>query len=325
MSAAGAVARMLTLVPWLRERPGASLDEIAAAFGVDRATVRRDLEALDFCGLPGLGGGALFDVTLVGDRVLVSMADELKRPLRPTATEALRLVLLVEAAEAVLGPDVPELATAATKLRAALGVPERVADVLEPEVPELVVRLRDAARAGRVVRFDYHKRRAERAEAREVEPWVVRLLDGAWYLHGHDRERDAERAFRLDRASALAVTDEAVSRRPPQVIEPPRYVPGDGDLAVVLEVAPGGRWVLDAVEVDEVEDRPDGSTLVRLTTDAPGWLARLVVMAGGTVRAVSPPGLVAEVVERAGDALRALTEGLPRDRADEGDGATLGS
>lgn len=323
MSAAGAVARMLTLVPWLRERPGASLDEIAAAFAVDRATIRRDLEALDFCGLPGLGGGALFDVTFVGDRVLVSMADELKRPLRPTATEALRLVLLVEAAEAVLGTDVPELTTAAAKLRAALGVPERVADILEPEVPDLVVHLREAARAGRIVRFDYHKRRAERPEQREVEPWVVRLLDGAWYLHAFDRDRGAERAFRLDRASALVVTDAPVTARPPEVLERPRYVPAEGDLAAILEVAPGGRWVLDAIEPERVEDRPDGSTLVHLTTDAPGWLARLVVMAGGAVRAVSPPELVAEVVSRASDALSALVAGRPRDRTTGRDTATL--
>lgn len=325
MSAAEGVARMLTLVPWLRERPGASLDEIAAAFGVDRSTVRRDLEALDFCGLPGLGGGALFDVTFVGDRVLVTMADELKRPLRPTATEALRLVLLVEAAEAVLGADVPELRTAVTKLRSALGVPVRVADVLEPEVPPMVVELRAAVRAGRVVRFDYHKRRAERPEPREVEPWLVRLLDGAWYLQGLDRDRRAERAFRLDRASALVVTDEPIVAAVPGVLDAPRYVPGADDLEAVLEVSPGGRWVLDAIEPESVEDRADGSTLVRLTTDAPGWLARLVVMAGGSVRALSPPGLVAEVVARASDALRAVEEGRPRDRGTPGDGDTLAS
>lgn len=323
MSSSAAVARMLTLVPWLRERPGASLDEIAAAFGVDRATVRADLEALDFCGLPGLGGGALFDVTFVGDRVLVTMADELTRPLRPTAAEALRLVLLVEAAEAVLGHDVPELESAVAKLRRALGVPERVADVLEPEVPPMVVELRDAARQRRIVRFRYHKRRAERPELRRVEPWAVRLLDGAWYLHGLDLDRGAERAFRLDRAAEVEVLDEEAQGDVPAVVGTPRYVPGDGDLDVVLEVAAGGRWILDAVEAEGVEDRADGTTIVRLRTDAPGWLARLVVMAGGTVRAVSPPELVTEVVARASDALGALRAGRPRDRDAEVDGATL--
>ena len=94
MSATDDVARMLTLVPWLLERPGASLAETAAAFGVDERTVRRDLlDHLDFCGLPGLGGGDLFTVDLSGDRIVVSMADELQRPVRPTPAEALQLVL----------------------------------------------------------------------------------------------------------------------------------------------------------------------------------------------------------------------------------------
>jgi predicted DNA-binding transcriptional regulator YafY len=81
--------------------------------------------------------------------------------------------------------------------------------------------------------------------------------------------------------------------------------------------------VLDAVEPDEVEDRADGTTVVRLRTDAPGWLARLVVMAGGSVRAVSPPELVDEVVRRAGAALGALEAGRPIDRGAGRDRATL--
>jgi hypothetical protein len=132
VSAAGDVARMLTLVPWLLERPGASLTETAEQFGVDERTIRRDLGHLDFCGLPGLGGGDLFEVELVGDRIVVRMADELRRPLRPTPREALRLVLTVDAVAEALGDELPALRSAVAKVRDALGIPEVVADVLEP-------------------------------------------------------------------------------------------------------------------------------------------------------------------------------------------------
>lgn len=312
MSAADGVARMLTLVPWLRQRPGASLAEIAAAFGVDVATVRDDLEHLDFCGLPGLGGGALFDVTIVGDRVVVTMADELSRPLRPTATEALRLVLLVDAVEAVLGDDVPHLRSAAGKLRSALGVPERVADVLDAGEPAMVDELRAAARERRRVRFSYHKRTAPGPEPRHVEPWAVHLVDGAWYVHGHDLDRGAGRAFRLDRASDLVVTGAPAEHPVPEVLATPRYVPGDDDLEVVLELAPGGRWILDAIEADAVDDRSDGTSRVRLRTDAPDWLARLVVMAGGSARVIEPDALADLVRDRAARALEAIRAGRPR-------------
>jgi proteasome accessory factor C len=312
MSAAGAVARMLTLIPWLLQRPGASLVETAAAFGVDVPTVRRDLEHLDFCGLPGLGGGALFDVSIVGDRVVVQMADELRRPLRPTATEALRLVLLVDAATVVLGDEVPELTSALAKLRRALGIPEHVADVLDGERPTSVEPLRDAARRGVRVTFRYQRRGDDAPTSRSVEPWAVHLLEGAWYLHGWDVDRQGPRTFRLDRASDVLVTDDAAGHPVPSRFEPPRYVPSEEDLAVELEVLPGGRWVLDAVVPESVEERADGTALVRLRTDAPAWLARLVVMAGGGVRVTQPPELVAAVVERARsarDGLLAVADG----------------
>lgn len=306
MSAAAAVARMLTLIPWLLERPGASLAETAAAFGVDVPTVRRDLEHLDFCGLPGLGGGALFDVSIVGDRVVVQMADELRRPLRPTSAEALRLVLLVDAAANVLGDEVPALAAALAKLRRALGIPEGVADVLEPERPASVDALRDAARGRRRVRFAYQRRGDVAPGTRLVEPWAVHLHDGAWYLHGWDVDREGPRAFRLDRASDVVLTDDAATAPVPDRFETPRYAPAEEDLAVELEVLPGGRWLLDAVAPDHVEEREDGTGVVRLRTDAPAWLARLVVMAGGGVRVVAPAALAQAVTDRA----RAARDGL---------------
>jgi hypothetical protein len=90
VSAAADVARMLTMVPWLLERPGASLAEVAATFRVSEDTVRGDLGHLDFCGLPGSRGRGPVRGHPRRDRVVLRMAEELKRPLRPTPREALR-------------------------------------------------------------------------------------------------------------------------------------------------------------------------------------------------------------------------------------------
>lgn len=316
MSASDAVARMLTLIPWLIERPGASIAETASAFGVDEATIRTDLGHLDFCGLPGLGGGALFDVSIVEDRVVVQMADELRRPLRPTAGEALRLVLLVDAAARVLGDEVPALASAVDKLRRALGVPEHIADVLQAETPDDVATLRGAIRARVRVRFDYVKRGSPALESRHVEPWAVRLIEGAWYLHAHDLDRREARSFRLDRASAITPLTEPATEPVPDDFEAPRYLPGEHDTVVTLELAPGGRWLLDAVVPDTVEEVADGAARVTLRTDAPDWLARLVIMAGGRARVVSPPEVARAVADRSRLALAALTAGWPRDAAE---------
>ncbi|HSK22093.1 MAG TPA: WYL domain-containing protein [Egicoccus sp.] len=303
MTAAGDVARMLTLVPWLLERPGASVSETAAAFGVSEATIRRDLGHLDFCGLPGLGGGDLFEVDIVGERVVVQMADELKRPLRPTPREALRLVLTVDAVSEALADEVPALRTAVDKVRAALGIPESVADVVEPGANDVVPVLRRAIADERQVRLRYQGRADEQPQWRTVDPWTLQVADGTWYLRAHDVGADGARTFRLDRAIEVEPTEQPRAVPAPEHLPPPGYAPGPDDLEVELALNVAGRWVLDAVAPDEVEERPDGGAVVRLRTDAPGWLARVVLTAGGDARVTAPATLADEVAALADEAL----------------------
>jgi proteasome accessory factor C len=302
VSATDDVARMLTLVPWLLERPGADLEETAEAFGVSARTIRRDLSHLDFCGLPGLGGGDLFEVDLVGDRIVVRMADELRRPLRLTPREALRLVLTVDAVAEVLADELPALRSAVDKVRAATGIAEAVADVLEPEATRWTGPIREALRRGVRLRFDYQGRGDDRPQTREVDPWALHVLRGVWYLQGHDLGASDRRTFRLDRIAALEATDVPVQHAAPRELPPPRYAPGPDDLSAVLRVRPGARWLLDAVDPDEVEELSDGGARVRMRTDAPRWLARLVLMAAGQAEVESPGALRDEIVRMAEEA-----------------------
>jgi proteasome accessory factor C len=305
MSATDRVARMLTLIPWLLERPGATLDETAAAFGVDQPTVRRDLEHLDYCGLPGLGGGDLFEVTIVGDRISVRMADELRRPLRLTPREALRLVLTVEAVADAFGADVPALTTALAKVREAARVPPGVAVELGADGEQWLKPLRTAAADGRQVRLTYRSRRAPTPAPRTVDPWQLHLVDGAWYLHGHDHAAGAHRTFRLDRIADVAILDDAVTATAPPADElpAPTYVRGEHDVEVTVETTARGRWLADAVRPDVVTERDDGGVRITLHTDAPAWLVELVLMAGGDAYIAAPSELAADVAARARAAL----------------------
>jgi proteasome accessory factor C len=47
------LARLLALVPYLVARPGARVEDVARAFGVDEQRLADDLELLFVCGLPG--------------------------------------------------------------------------------------------------------------------------------------------------------------------------------------------------------------------------------------------------------------------------------
>lgn len=299
------VVRMLTLVPWLLQRPGASLEETALAFAVDRSTLRRELEHLDFCGLPGLGGGALFDVSIAGEQIFVRMADELRRPLRPTPVEALRLLLIARAVERAVGEDVPALNSAIEKLHAAFGIAVGSVEILDSGAGDDVMEARRAIAQDRSLRFEYRGRGDVGPQARHVDPWALDLIEGAWYLHAFDRDAGAARIFRLERAARLVTTDEARSTVADDDLPLPRYEAAPDDLEVVLHLQQGAVWLLDALSVDATLE--EGSvTVARLRTGDPEWLVRLLLMAGGAAQVIQPPAVRALVRQRALDALSLL-------------------
>ncbi|MFI8436360.1 helix-turn-helix transcriptional regulator [Streptomyces sp. NPDC079020] len=92
------------------------------------------------------------------------------------------------------------------KLRAA-GMPEaedayEVHSALEPRIPvheAAFEPLMLACRDRRPVTFDYRKANSARPGQRQVEPWTLECWRGHWYLAGWDRDRGAERVFRLSR------------------------------------------------------------------------------------------------------------------------------
>ncbi|GAA1319977.1 WYL domain-containing protein [Streptomyces sanglieri] len=92
------------------------------------------------------------------------------------------------------------------KLRAA-GMPEaedayEVHSALEPRIPvheAAFEPLMLACRDRRPVTFDYRKGNAATSDQRQVEPWTLECWRGHWYLAGWDRDRGAERVFRLSR------------------------------------------------------------------------------------------------------------------------------
>lgn len=94
-------------------------------------------------------------------------------------------------------------------------------------------------RRSRRVAFAYRDAQGRRS-VRGVDPWAVVARDGRWYVVGHDHEREAVRAFRVDRIEgSVTVTDEAV-----QVT-----APADLDVAALVRAdhaGPGARATVQA-------------------------------------------------------------------------------
>lgn len=300
--------RVLTMVPWVLDHPGVTLDDLAARFGGTPREILADLDVLGYCGLPGYGGGDLIEVRVLGDRVSVHLADYFRRPLRLTVREAVTLLLAARAfAQALDAGESGPLAAAAAKLEALLGSdsehPPAVALELSSPAPESLADLRAAVDAGRVVRLVYRSESKAETTTREVEPWRLAASGGHWYLQGWCRLADGPRDFRLDRVREHEVTGEVVAT-PEAAPSPPIYRPGPEHTEVVLEVAPQGRWVVDWIVADRVEPR-DGGLRIAFRAATLDWAARLVLRLAGHARVLEPPDLAARVADLAAGALAA--------------------
>jgi predicted DNA-binding transcriptional regulator YafY len=306
------VIRMLTLVPWLLARPGISVEATAQAFATTPEVIHRELDHLAYCGLPGLGGGDLIEVAIVDDAIVVGMADELRRPMRTTPAETMRLLLAASLAAPLLGEASEALARAIARLRASLRVPEGAVAVVEPEPDDLVDGLRSAIASGHRVRLRYRGRTETVAADRDLDPWRLDLVDGAWYLHAHDHGAGAARIFRLDRADRLRVEGGAVTVAAPAVLDPPRYVPAPDDPAVDLALTGRGTWLLDAVtpEAGGTLDA-SGARTVRVRVGAVEWFARLVLMAAGDAAVTTDGSVRDRIAELARSGLSRLAATPP--------------
>lgn len=111
---------------------------------------------------------------------------------------------------------------------------------------------------------------AYRGEPRQVEPHRIAFRNGHWYLAGHDRDRDAERSFRLDRVTAAPEVGPAGAfvRPPARSTRPPApWEMGDEDevrARVLVDADQAARVIVEVGEDAVVERRDDGAVLIEL-------------------------------------------------------------
>jgi proteasome accessory factor C len=307
------MTRLLTLVPYLTARPaGVDLREAARDFGVTEKQLRGDLELLWVCGLPGYGPGDLIDLAFEGDRVRVTYAAGMERPLRLTTDEAVALVVALRALQESPGLAEREAVTRALAKVSAVagagaGTVAPVAVSLEAGEESLAV-VREALQRERALHLTYYVPSRDERTERTVDPMRLHLVDGHSYLEAWCRRAEGVRLFRLDRVDDARVLDEPAAP-PPQAhgrdLENGVYQPAPGSPAVRLRLARTARWVADYYPVDSVAavDDPPGGIAVTVRTADLAWARRLVASLGGAAVVDEPAELADQVAAEARAAL----------------------
>ncbi|GAA2983626.1 helix-turn-helix transcriptional regulator [Actinokineospora diospyrosa] len=312
--------RLLALVPYLLARPGIPIDEAATDFGVSAKQLRKDLELLWMCGLPGYGPGDLIDISFDEDTVTIAFDAGMRRPLRLTGAEATALLV---ALRALL--DAPGVAEA-DAIRRAVAKIESAAGQARPGGVEVGLGVREAAetakvrevvqsalRAVRALRISYYTASKDEVTERTVDPMRVLIVDGRGYLEAWCRRADGVRLFRLDRVDEVVVLDEPAA--PPPYAEPTdtseglfRAAPDQRSARLVLR--PDARWISEYYPVEDVEELDGGKLRVRMRYSDVSWLVRLVLGQGGEVVVEEPAELATAVREQAAAAVARLDRHL---------------
>ncbi|WEV24570.1 WYL domain-containing protein [Streptomyces sp. 71268] len=307
--------RMLSLVTYLRERPGARVSDVARAFGISEDELIADLDVLPMCGT-SFRGGDLLDIDTDGDRIWwhnPNSADT--EPLRLAADEATALLVAARAVATLPGlreGDRQALLRATAKLEAAAGeaagASSRLSVIFESEGGVFADVDRAIAERRRLWLRYYSPARDELTE-REVDP--IRLFAvGHTYVEAWCRLSEARRTFRLDRVAEIKLLDE-VSDPPPielRDLSEGLVQPAAEDPEVVVEVGPGGRWVAEYYPHDSAEELPDGGLRITLRTPDPGSLRRLGLRLGKDGRITTPLELAHSARDAAREALAAYGE-----------------
>ena len=301
--------RMLSLVTYLRERPGARVGDVARAFGITERELVGDLNVLPMCGT-SFRGGDLLDIDTDGERIWWHNPDDVAQPLRLASDEAISLLVAARAVAGLPGlreRDRTALTRAVAKLEAAAGDAAegsaRVGVTFEAEGSVFADVDRALTERRRLWIQYYSSGRGEMTE-REVDP--IRLVsEGHTYLEGWCRLSEDRRMFRLDRVADIRVLD--VPSDPPPLelrdLSDGLVRPAADDPQVVLEVGPAGRWVTEYYSHEESLELPGGGLRITLRTPDPAGLVRLALRLGADGRILAPAALAEQARATAAAAL----------------------
>ena len=297
------IERLVAIIPWVVERGGATVGDIAERFEMSPAAVYDLLLAAMCYEVAGASAYENLGIVVFGDAgdageawVHTEPGAMLKRPLNLSVPQAFGILVAGQSALALPGADPSgALATALNKLRDAYS--ERVRVSVELPLPPSLPTLREAVRAGTTVSIHYYTPNTDTVSERRVDPLGVSLVDGHWYLRGWCHLREDVRSFRVDRIEACSDSGEAHGRDPglthAMAVAPAE---ADGTTDVVLSIPRSDLWRVEAYPSREVRDDGD-RCVVTYAIRSPWVLGQMLLRLGAHTHVVNASQLPPELAE----------------------------
>lgn len=286
----------------LQGSPGISAERLSDKLGVSERAARRYVAILREAGIPIESIRGPYGGYRVGRGLRLP-------PLTFSSAEALGLVMAVLDGHHEANDPSDPVSSALSKIMRAL--PEPVAAQAEvvrrttapaPDAsaarpdPNITTLLVTACSEHRLVRLDYRSE-SGREWTTDVEPWGVVVRHGRWYLVCRSVDREALRAYRVDRVRAVDLLPEAF--RPPADLDPvallqEHLATGWEYAAEVIIYAPIDEVCLPGA-IGRLEPIDDGTCRLIGSTSNPQFYAEQLAMITAPCRVVGGPELRASV------------------------------
>ncbi len=315
------IERLLAIVPWVVERGGATVGDIAERFEMRPAAVYDLLLAAMCYEVAGAGAYENLGIVVFGDEgdageawVHVEPGAMLDRPLNLSVPQAFGILVAGQSALALRGADRSgALATALDKLRAAYG--ERVRVSVELPLPRSLPTLREAVRVRTTVSIHYYTPNTDAVTERRVDPLDVSLADGHWYLRGWCHLRQDLRSFRVDRIEECSDTGEVHGRSAelreasggPAELRAVAPAESDETTDVVLSIPRSDLWQVEAYPSREVRDNGD-RCIVTYAIRSPFVLSQMLLRLGAETQVVNAAELPPDLAEAGSAAAASILE-----------------
>ncbi len=316
-STSSKIERLLAIVPWVVERGGATVADIAERFEMRPGAVYDLLLAAMCYEVVGAGAYENLGIVVFGDNgndsdasdawVHVEPGAMLDRPLNLSVPQAFGILVAGQSALALRGADRSgALATALDKLRQAYG--ERVRVSVDLPLPRSLPTLREALRTRTTVAIQYFTPNTDEVSERRVDPLEVSLHDGHWYLRAWCHLRRDLRLFRVDRIEDCTDTGDR-HHRTTEVGEAVSVAPAESDETtdVVLSIPRGDLWRVEAYPSREVTPDEDRCT-VTYAIRSPWVLSQMLLRLGTDTHIVNAAELPPELAEAGPTAAAAILD-----------------
>lgn len=313
-----------------------TLDDLARELEVSTRTVERDLQQLRDLYAPviydrarrgyryerpfqlppfKISAGELA-VLLIGQRLLAEMAGT------PFAGAARTVIAKLPA---LLGEQVSFDPNAFINEEISFGVPAVRGD--EGRLAQHFNRLAEAIAHQRTVSLCYYAASKDEVSERDVDPYHLRLADGAWYLIGHCHLRNELRIFAVDRILELTVTSRTFTK--PADFSIDDYLGlswgierGPERTVRVAFDAEEARWIRERTwhRSQRLTEAEDGGVILEVRVSGLDSIKRWILSFGSHARVLEPAELAEAVRREAEGMVRGEVGVTPRDRKN-GDGS----